>query len=324
MVAAASADGQTFAGFQRGVSPSGLRVMRINGGNIVTRYQHDSAGSLLPSWDGSLLLTNNGVYSADLKALSPEQFRQKTCLPAYRPGYFVAVAWPDPGRQQPNGGPRPGTVLSVYSTSDRSLLVKLPPMTEITSLREGYHGGSPGTLEWHERVFLIPQFQRLVTLADTRDQLVVRPFDMLETLDKAGIDYLFVDSLPITGVDPGKAYKYPITVQSKKGGIKFSLDSGPQGMTLSKEGVLSWQVPANFEPGPTGVIVTIEDSAGQSIFHTFNIQVSENSTRPGGGAAKKIQLGPESNHYNGAGRGAPPVVRAVKKPTKGTSSAKGE
>jgi hypothetical protein len=93
-------------------------------------------------------------------------------------------------------------------------------------------------------------------------------------------------------------------------------------MKLSNDGVLTWNVPANADAGPAGVIVTIEDSSGQNVFHTFNVQVSDAPGRPG--AAKKINLGPESNQWTGQGRGAPPVVRAVKKPTKGTSSAKSE
>jgi hypothetical protein len=320
MLVNASADGQTFAGWHRNSSPSGLRVMRVLAGAAVVRYEHDGAGALMPSWDGSLLLTANGVYSADLKPVNPDAFRQKLCLPAYRPGYFLTVAYGDPNRNNASSGAKPATRLSLYTTSDRALLVTLPPMSEVTPPQNAW---TAGTLDMQQRIFLVPQCQRLVTVADTRDQLVARPFDLMAALDRAGIDYLFVDSLPVTAADPGKPYRYPITVQSKKGGIKFSLDSGPAGMTLSKDGVLSWQVPPSAEPGPAGVIVTIEDASGQNRFHTFNVQVSENVSRPGS-TAKRIQLGPESNQWNGTGRGAPPVVRAVKKPAKGTSTAKTE
>jgi hypothetical protein len=122
-------------------------------------------------------------------------------------------------------------------------------------------------------VFLVPQHNRLVTVNATRDALAVRPFDIIEVLNKAGIDYLFVESLPLTTAAPGKPYRYPIVVKSKQGGVKFALDSGPEGMTVSAKGELVWDVPADQEPGQTGVIVTIEDKSGQSIFHTFNIEV---------------------------------------------------
>jgi hypothetical protein len=306
--------------------------MRIQGDVATTRYEHNSAGALLPSWDGSQLFTQSGVYSADLKALGEEQFRQKTCIPAYRPAYFVTLNLTDPFNNNPLNRPKPGTSISIYTSSDRSMLVTLPPMPEVTQPRDVF-AGTQGTLEWHDRVFLVPQHKRLVTVADTRDQLVVRPFDMLATLNKAGIDYLFVDSLPVTVADPGKPYAYPIVVQSKKGGVKFSLDSGPEGMKLAKDGVLTWQVPGDIEPGPAGVIVTVEDGAGQSVFHTFNVQVGAAPGRPGVGGAKKIELGPDPNRYGyqnpqypnpGTGGGPPPVVRAVKKPGKGTATAKTE
>jgi hypothetical protein len=332
MQLAASADGQTFAGWNRYSSPGGLRLMRLQGDVATTRYEHNGAGFLLPSWDGSQLFTQQGVYSSDLKPLSELQFRQKICLPAYRPGYFLTLNLNDPFHNgQPNQA-KPGTTLSVYTSSDRAMLVTLPPMPEVTQPRDSFPGNQ-GTLPWHDRVFLVPQHKRLVTVSDTRDQLVVRPFDIVATLNKAGIDYLFVDSLPVTVADPGKPYTYSIVVQSKKGGVKFSLDSAPEGMKVSKDGVLTWQVPADAEPGPTGIIVTIEDSAGQSVFHSFNVQIGAAPGRPGVGGARKIELGPDPNRYgyqpprypgNGNNNGQPPVVRAVRKPGKGGSSARTE
>jgi hypothetical protein len=109
MMVNASADGQTFAGWHRNSSPSGLRVMRVQAGTAVARYEHDGAGALMPSWDGSLLLTANGVYSADLKPVNPDAFRQKLCLPAYRPGYFLTVAYGDPNRANANNAAKPAT-----------------------------------------------------------------------------------------------------------------------------------------------------------------------------------------------------------------------
>ena len=93
-------------------------------------------------------------------------------------------------------------------------------------------------LSMHERVFLVPQHSRLVTLAQSRDRLVSRPFDIIAALNQAGIDYLFVDSVPPLIAKPGGAYRYQLQVKSKKGGINFNLDSGPEGMTLSKDGLI--------------------------------------------------------------------------------------
>ena len=310
LLVAASADGQTFAGWCRGLTPSGLRLLRVQGDAVVSRHEPDGAGVLLPSWDGTQLYTSNGVYSTDLRPIASE-LRGRACLPAYRAGYFLsAVGGMGPGRRQ--------TAVSVYTASDRALRATLPPMAELGSGRDnGFQAGTSASLQWHERIFLVPQHDRLVTLNESRDKLLVRPFDIVEVLDKSGADYLFVESLPVTVADPGKAYEYRIFVQSKNGGVKLTLDSGPDGMTLSEDGVLSWQVPASAEPGPAGVIISVEDGSGQSVFHSFNVNVTGASARPGA-PSKRIKVGPA---VTGQRPAAPtqPVVRAKRKPKGATA-----
>jgi hypothetical protein len=59
-------------------------------------------------------------------------------------------------------------------------------------------------------------------------------------------------------------------VRSKRGGVRFKLDSGPDGMTLSPKGQLTWAVPATAN-NEAAVIINIKDNSGQEIFQTFNI-----------------------------------------------------
>ena len=55
-----------------------------------------------------------------------------------------------------------------------------------------------------------------MTIPARRDQLVLRRLGVTAALDKVGIDYLFVSSLP-PAVSPGGTFTYPITVESKRG-----------------------------------------------------------------------------------------------------------
>jgi hypothetical protein len=132
---------------------------------------------------------------------------------------------------------------------------------------------------WH-RVHLIPRAKTLITLGDGADSLVLRKFDLAEALDAEGIDYLFVESsAPATAVR-GVKYNYPMAVRSKKGGVKFELQTGPRGMTVSKDGVVSWIIPPGKIADPkVTVIVQISDASGQTIFHTFNITIGEATGR---------------------------------------------
>ncbi|HWE96610.1 MAG TPA: hypothetical protein VG269_21805, partial [Tepidisphaeraceae bacterium] len=53
----ASADGSTFAAWEPGLSPAGIRTLSIHGATISARYEHTSAGELLPAVDGASLFT---------------------------------------------------------------------------------------------------------------------------------------------------------------------------------------------------------------------------------------------------------------------------
>ena len=274
VVGAASADGQTFAGWARGVSPSGVRLLQIRGDKLAARYEHATAGVPLPSWDGTCLFASSNVYDSDLHPVGGDRFRGMATVPALHPAYFVAVPLPsfDP-RQDNTRGP------AIYTVADRTRLIDLDPMPELVP--EGRPGGIGygDVLSVSERIFLAPQHERLVTLASSRDRLVSRRFDLIAALDRAGIDYLFIDSVPPTIAEPGRTYRYRIQVRSRAGGVKFTLDSGPEGMVLTRDGVLEWDAPNQVEPGRSGVIITVEDATGQTLLHSFIIR-TEGESRP--------------------------------------------
>jgi hypothetical protein len=116
----------------------------------------------------------------------------------------------------------------------------------------------------------------LITIPATNDRLIVHRFDVIEAMDKAGIDYLLVSSRPPQTMVKGSSCFYQIAVQSKKGGVKYRLETGPQGMSLNPTGLISWQVPQNFDGPETTVIVAITDNSGQEILHTFRIRIVGN------------------------------------------------
>ena len=62
-------------------------------------------------------------------------------------------------------------------------------------------------------------------------------------------------------------------MKAKRPKVEFKLEDGPKGMSLSSDGKLTWDIPADAKLGDHEVIVTIKDAAGQEIFHTFAIKV---------------------------------------------------
>ena len=67
-------------------------------------------------------------------------------------------------------------------------------------------------------------------------------------------------------------YKYKPVIRSKRGGVKVTLDSGPDGMKLVA-GQLQWQVPVDAKESRISVIMSVEDASGQQIYHTFMLTV---------------------------------------------------
>jgi len=276
LAVAASADGSTFAGWEPGLSPSGIRILQLQGGKMITKYAHESAGALLPSADGSMLFTDGGVYSSDLKPLDRNgnaNGSPSSTFPTMHPAYYAGVPRDNGMRPRPGaGGGSAEPSLSLYSTSDRTLLVTLENLPGLAPQQNEF-GMAMGS--YYERVFLYPSLKKILILDPSKQSLHIEPLDIVKALNAKGIDYLFVETLPVTGAKLGGKYEYPIKVLSKAGKVTYKLESGPPGMTVDAQGMLRWTVPANFDEKETSVILTIADGSGQSMFHSFVIHVAK-------------------------------------------------
>jgi hypothetical protein len=125
-----------------------------------------------------------------------------------------------------------------------------------------------------DRAVLVPDANALVILNGTGEKAIIHKIEVEALLEKAGIDYLFVIGRP-GAAQCGAQFSYKPNVKSKKGGVKVKLDAGPDGMKVAADGTVSWAVPANFADTSVSVILTISDSTGQEIFHTFTLPVRD-------------------------------------------------
>jgi hypothetical protein len=261
----ASADGQTFGMMETGVSPSGLTTIKLQGKRLSMRHEHESVGHVMPSADGRFFFTAAGLYNADLQPLDNAP-RRARYYPTHHPAFFLGV-----NEVARSGGDRSheetNPLVTVYSLGDRRKLFSLPPMPELTD--------SDHDTREIDRLQLFPTQKRLVTLTPQRDRLVIRQLDMIEAMQRADIDFLFVASLPPRTATRGATYSYPIKVESRRGHVKFELDSGPDAMQVSADGVVTWAVPRDLADRQTSVILRISDASEQEIFHTFVIQLPD-------------------------------------------------
>jgi hypothetical protein len=234
--------------------------MLVSGRRVKTNYAHDTAGHVIPGPDGKTLFTARGLWTTDCKPVNPRD--QTYYLPTTDPGLHLGVR---PGNPADPGGPRP--VLSLYAGGTDAPLVTLPQV----ELPPGFNPWDREPLGFDQRVHLVVGAGVFVILPATNDRLVLYRFDLVAALDRSGIDYLLVTSQP-PAVRPGDKLEYRIVTLSKKGGVKYRLESGPPGLTVSAAGVVRWDMPADFKEEE--VIVHVSDASGQERFHTFKLRGS--------------------------------------------------
>ena len=262
-----SANGKVFTDMRPGSSPQGISVYSWAGKELKQSYAHDSAGHLDPDPSGRFIYTGRGVFSTEAKRIGePVGNKEVYCLPALQGDLFIIVT---PGNREAGGEGKegPGT-LSLHVNGDMRPLLTVPDFP----LPAGINGWDREKFGTDKRIFFAPEYKVIVTIPVANDRLVLTSFDIEKKLKESGIDYLFVASQPPGSPARGAAFTYAIDVKSKKGGVKYQLEFGPQGMEISPNGKLSWKIPADWAEAETDVAVRISDDSGQQCLHSFKIQ----------------------------------------------------
>lgn len=261
----AAADGGVFTSWATGSSPSGVQIIIRTGNKIVGHYEHTSAGHLAPSPDGTVIYSGSGIWTNEAKALGPDERRRKAFFPAVSGDYYLSFESELRAREPEK------TKLGLYLRGESRLLLSI---NDIEPILQGIFNRSGASLPFDKRIHFIPDAKLLVTVGITRNVLNLYHLDVDKALDASGVDYLLVTSRAPSAVAAGKEFRYPVQVKSKKGGLKFSLEAGPEGMTISKTGELVWKVGTDADEEMHSVIVLVADSAGQESYHTFDLKVT--------------------------------------------------
>jgi hypothetical protein len=269
-----SADGSLITLLNRGSYPMGFTSLVRQGSHYRHRYEHTQYGWLLPSPDGRIVYTQDGIYSPEGKATGKKENnggRIVWYLPALHGPYYLAF-W-DNGTKNPGEG---RIDVFLHLEGNQRPLVTVPPVNEVDLLRDWRGAGDAQPFDRH--ILLIPDAQLLVVIPASKDKLLLRRLNLDQLLEKAEVDYLFVQSQPVRRAEKGATYTYPVVVRSKKGGVKIKLESGPAGMKLAADGKLTWAVPPDLADAEVDVILSVSDASGQEIFHTFKIAVPKGAS----------------------------------------------
>lgn len=257
----------------------GIGLIKLAGNKVeMPRGQYDShtGGHLIPSATGRYLVSGTRIFNQKLIATNGQSQNYGLIIPSVTGEYYLYFA--ERGMRGGFGGEGLGgghsqakTPAKLYLFGDSRPLVNVPDLeTPVTS--------GMNQLDFfraEKKCLFMPESKVIVSLSPTLDSLILRRLDIEEALAESGIDYLIVTSMAPANAQLGVNYEYQMDVKSKKGGVKFRLDSAPDGMVISEGGKISWIPPKDLQEAEQNVIVTIRDSAGQEVFHSFSIEIPE-------------------------------------------------
>lgn len=214
----------------------------------------------LASADGGPVFTGEGnVYTADMQPIPAPELKGATLLPVGT-SYVVAARWEGAERK---------ARLAAHFMKDFKEAFPIGPVEELDG--QLIDRTDPALFSYDKRIHFVPSANVVLTLPATNDRVVIRKFDVDAALAKSAGGYLFVSSTPVRQASPGATYAHPVEVKAKNKEVAFELDSGPKGMTVSKAGLLTWDVPPGATDG--AVIVSVTDGKGQKLCHSFTVRV---------------------------------------------------
>jgi S1-C subfamily serine protease len=253
----ASNDGRTIiVNRERG----GASILTMSGAKWTEAHTpwHDR-WPVFPSPDGNTVYGMGDMCTPGGKRLGQASGGYRYYVPALH-GPLVLAITDKADRHDTNRG----FSLAVHAPRDTRPMFHLPAFEAIRTLFVPNVGWQ---IDSH--VFFIPQAKVVAVLPRPADKIVLYKVDVDTELAKSDLDYLFVASQPAPAV-PGKRFEYPIDARAKKGGLKYKLEFGPDGLVVGADGKVTWDVPADFTR-PESVAVTISDASGQEMIHSFEL-----------------------------------------------------
>jgi Trypsin-like peptidase domain len=266
----ASADGKVFGVWGRS-GGHGLAALTVDGNSVRPTFQFVPGTYLAPSDDGKVFASGRGLLKDDLKQYSFSKAEDGRCVPADRGSYYLCFG-PAPGIRpfpvQNQGSAAPDHAVEVRVLGDER------PLTRLTDLDlPGDAVVSNGLLTFNKRVHFVPRAKLIVTLPAGEDRLVLHRFDPDQAIEQSDLDYLFVTSQAPPSVKRGEAFRYQLVVKSRRKDVRYKLEDGPKGMSVSDDGLVRWDVPQLYREAEAAVILSVRNGGNQECFHSFSLTI---------------------------------------------------
>ncbi len=251
-----SEDGKTVCIWNKEKSRDVIYVGSLFGNYFNTNYVQIPAEESMPGKDYSYIYTKIGVLNSDLEIAS-QTVQNTICLPANGGEFFMSIR---------------NKAIYIYRASDFTLLYASKEIPEVNFAPvTGYKQPDLASLSVGQSVYFYPNANLLITIPVTRDGIVLRNVDIISEMDNAKIPYCYVNSQPVAKFKKGEIYTYQLQIKTNQKNITYKIESVPDGMTISKTGLIEWPVPENYASKVETIILVISDDNDKSFYHTFKI-----------------------------------------------------
>jgi hypothetical protein len=270
-----SYDGQTLAGIPTGYGPVAYTRCQLNG-TRATRQNFSSTSHATryawPTADGRLIaVTGSALFGPLLEEVPAKWLDGATIFPSVDPRYFIAVRPLLDERQKKHV-----CHVHVCTTSERQIVGTFVGFEEVGKEASDWQASLTNQVnEGQERFHYLPWAGAIVALSYGNQEFVVQRYDLLQQLEQSGVEFLFVDSLPPFEATRGDTLRYPIAVKSKSAAITYRLETGPDGATISDDGVVTWNIPRETSDAHVQFIVAIKNGGGKEILHSFSVKLND-------------------------------------------------
>ena len=276
----AAAGGDLFGIWHTDSSPSGFQTLAVRRATLRGIYNHDAFDHLAPGPDGHTVYTGRaGALDENGKPVRGDHSRPaitpELSVPSADAAYYLSINGLS-GNTAPHGGR--GTdyarlTASVHAAGDGTRLLIVGDLDEMDGARIN-ESSIQDDFTVEKRFHFVPAANLFVTIPFANDRLVLRRLDIRKALDKLGADYLVVTTPCNLYATAGTTFNHQIEAFAKAGGIQYTVGQGPDGLTVSPTGKLTWLPPSSSASGDVvTAVVTVADSAGTERFHTLRIRV---------------------------------------------------
>lgn len=122
-----------------------------------------------------------------------------------------------------------------------------------------------------KQLFHSPAENQIVQVEVPEMKLHCFPFELKNALLQCKRDFIVVESNPPIKAAVGEDYVYQINAHSQDGEIQYSIDAGPEGMTVSPSGLVKWSPTAQARKA-TDVVIQLA-SGRKTYQHAISIDV---------------------------------------------------